>query len=74
MEQIKWALQVETEELGITAGLQDRVVQVLNGCISMNFDRDAIASTGNGIYERIDTSLLPPLFLAYAQTPKDISV
>ena len=70
MEQIKWALQVETEELGITAGLQDRVVQVLNGCISMNFDRDAIASTGNGI----DTSLLPPLFLAYAQAPKDISV
>ena len=56
MEQIKWALQVETEELGITAGLQDRVVQVLNGCISMNFDRDAIASTGNGIYERIDTA------------------
>lgn len=41
--------------------------------ISMNFDRDAIASTGNGIYERIDTSLLPPLFLAYAQAPKDIS-
>ncbi|KAK8789322.1 hypothetical protein WA588_001207 [Blastocystis sp. NMH] len=73
LEQIKWALQVETEELGITAGLQDRVVQVLNGCISMNFDRDAIASTGNGIYERIDTSLLPPLFLAYAQAPKDIS-
>lgn len=73
MEQIKWALQVETEELGITAGLQDRVVQVLNGCISMNFDRDAIASTGNGIYERIDASLLPPLFLAYAQAPKDIS-
>ena len=73
MEQIKWALQVETEELGITAGLQDRVVQVLNGCISMNFDRDAIASTGNGIYERIDPSLLPPLFLAYAQAPKDIS-
>ena len=73
MEQIKWALSVETDELGITAGLQDRVVQVLQGCVLMDFDKELIRKTGNGRYEKIDVSLLPPLFLAYCGVPKDIS-
>ena len=73
LDQIKWALNVETEELGITAGLQDRVVQVLEGCISMEFNQEAIKKTGNGIYKPIDISLLPPMFLAYCTCPKDIS-
>src|SRR5207248_715772 len=31
------ALAVETEELGITAGLQDRVIQVFEGLVFMDF-------------------------------------
>lgn len=65
---------METEELGITAGLQDRVVQVLEGCIQMNFDQDAIEKTGNGIYNRVDVRLLPPLFMAYSAFPEEISL
>lgn len=64
---------METEELGITAGLQDRVVQVLEGCIQMNFDKDSIEKTGNGIYSRVDVRLLPPLFMAYSAFPEEIS-
>ena len=33
-------LSVETEELGIAAGLQDRVVQVYEGLVYMDFARD----------------------------------
>ena len=73
-DQIKWALHVETKELGITAGLQDRVVQVLDGCISMHFDKDLIEKTGNGEYTPVDVSLLPPLFLAYSSCSEDISL
>ena len=33
------ALIAETDELGIKAGLQDRVIQVWEGCVYMDFDR-----------------------------------
>jgi glucuronokinase len=55
----------ETEELGIAAGLQDRVIQSYEGCVYMNFDRDLIQSRGYGEYERIDPKLLPKLYVAY---------
>jgi len=58
-------LSVETEELGIGAGLQDRVIQVYEGCVYMNFDKGLMDSRGYGDYEEIDPSLLPPLFIAY---------
>ena len=64
---------METEELGITAGLQDRVVQVMNGCVGMEFKKDLIETTGNGAYHHIDVSLLPPLFVAYCERPENIS-
>lgn len=51
------ALAVETEELGIAAGLQDRVVQAYGGLVFMDFERDR--------YEPLDPTLLPPLFVAY---------
>ncbi|KAK8832684.1 hypothetical protein WA577_004079 [Blastocystis sp. JDR] len=73
MEQIKWALQVETEELGITAGLQDRVAQVMEGCVRMDFNKEAMEKTGNGLYSHVEVALLPPLFLAYCSQPEDIS-
>ncbi|MFO0807763.1 MAG: hypothetical protein U0746_03995 [Gemmataceae bacterium] len=36
------ALSVEVEELGIAAGLQDRVIQVYEGLVSMDFGKDAM--------------------------------
>ena len=58
-------LSVENEELGISAGLQDRVIQVYEGCVYMDFDKEIMAQQGFGIYEEIDPGLLPPLFIAY---------
>ncbi len=58
-------LSVETDELGIAAGLQDRVIQVYEGAVFMDFSRDIMEAQGYGNYEPFDTALLPPLFVAY---------
>ncbi|NQU45309.1 GHMP kinase [bacterium] len=58
-------LRVETEELSIAAGLQDRVIQVYGGSVYMDFDRDHLEEFKYGIYEEIDPNLLPPLYVAY---------
>lgn len=58
-------LSVEKEELGINAGLQDRVIQVYEGCVYMDFDKDYMAKNQHGIYETIDPNKLPKLYLAY---------
>ena len=58
-------LSVENDELGISAGLQDRVIQVYEGAVSMDFDHSTMEEQGHGDYEELDTSLLPPLFIAY---------
>ena len=64
-QQPNLALSVETEELGISAGLQDRVVQVYGGCVYMDFVRERMESRGYGLYEEIDPERLPNLFIAY---------
>jgi glucuronokinase len=57
------ALAVETEELGIVAGPQDRVAQAYEGLTFMDF---AAARNGRGgRYESLDTALLPPLLIAW---------
>lgn len=58
-------LSVEMDELGINAGLQDRVVQAYEGCVYMNFDEKVLKAKNHGIYEPIDPGLLPKLYLAY---------
>ena len=61
-------LSVETEELGIAAGLQDRVIQVYGGAVYMDFSKQRMRSLKGlscGVYERLDAALLPPLYLAY---------
>lgn len=63
------ALSVETDELGIAAGLQDRVVQVLEGLVYMDFARESMREIHGlqcGRYEPLDPRLLPPLYLAYS--------
>jgi len=63
-----FVLAVEQEELRITAGLQDRVIQVYEGVVYMDFDRSRRHEV-DGIpcyhYEPIDPALLPPVYLAY---------
>jgi len=67
-QQPSFVLSVETEELGISAGLQDRVIQCYEGMVYMDFDKLA-ARRADGMtyyaYERLDPSLLPPLYIAY---------
>ncbi len=58
-------LSVETEELGIAAGLQDRVIQVYGGVVFMDFDKEIMDRQGYGYYEKIDPASLPNLFIAY---------
>lgn len=63
------ALSVENEELGIAAGLQDRVIQVYEGMVFMDFARErmkTIHGLSCGAYEPLDPALLPPLYLAYS--------
>ncbi len=59
------ALKSEVEELGITAGLQDRVIQCYEGCVYMDFSRDLIEKQGYGYYEPLDPRMLPKLYIAY---------
>ena len=59
------ALSVETEELGIEAGLQDRVAQSYEGLTFMGFEPRLLAERGHGAYERLDLGLLPPLLVAH---------
>ena len=58
-------LSVELDELGIGAGLQDRVIQTYEGAVFMNFDRGLMESQGFGEYEPLPVAKLPPLFVAY---------
>lgn len=56
---------VENKELGIAAGLQDRVAQVYQGLVYMDFAKDLIEKQGYGDYEPMSTDAMPPLYLAY---------
>ena len=63
-----FVLGIEQEELRITAGLQDRVIQVYEGMVYMDFGREQRRLV-DGIpcyhYEPLDPALLPPIYLAY---------
>lgn len=64
------ALRVETDQLDISAGLQDRVVQTYGGLVAMNFGdmtTNARFGVSHGDYRTVDPSNLPPLFLAYRE-------
>uniref|UniRef100_A0A7S0PXY3 GHMP kinase C-terminal domain-containing protein n=1 Tax=Coccolithus braarudii TaxID=221442 RepID=A0A7S0PXY3_9EUKA len=66
-----FVLSVEMEELGIQAGLQDRVIQVYEGCMYMDFNRLSVEERGYGDYSRLPCSSLPPLWLAYVANPSN---
>jgi galactokinase/mevalonate kinase-like predicted kinase len=58
-------LSVETEELGIGAGLQDRVAQAYNGIVHMDFKQNLIKERGYGEYTRLINTVLPDYYIAY---------
>jgi glucuronokinase len=66
-----FVLMVEQEELGIAVGLQDRVIQVYEGLVYMDFD-PARERSVNGLrcfwYEPMDPALLPPLYIAHHES------
>jgi len=66
--QPSFVLSIEKEKLGIMAGLQDRVIQVYEGVVYMDFD-PALEHLVHGLksyrYEPLPVSALPPLYLAY---------
>ena len=52
-------------ELGINCGFQDRVIQIYNGLVFMDFERSFVEANGHGRYEPLDVSLLPNVYVAY---------
>ena len=56
-EMAELALSIERDDLGITAGLQDRVTQTYEGALFMDFAAHH--------YERLDCTGLPPLLIAW---------
>jgi glucuronokinase len=58
-------LRAEAGELGITAGLQDRVIQAYEGCVYMDFDKKLLETKNHGYYERLTPSVFDNLYLAY---------
>ena len=63
--QARLALDTETKELGVPAGPQDRVIQVYEGLVYMDFAKHLMDSRGYGEYERLEPALLPNVYLAY---------
>ena len=63
--QANLVLAAEAGELRIPAGLQDRVIQVYEGLVYMNFAKEIMEKQGYGGYEPLDPHLLPRLYVAY---------
>eukprot|EP00899_Mesostigma_viride_P007788 jgi/Mesvir1/1700/Mv21159-RA.1 len=57
--------------LGITAGLQDRVIQVFGGLVYMDFDATFMRTHGHGRYLSLDPAVLPRLWLIYCDNPSE---
>ena len=58
-------LETETKELGVAAGLQDRVIQTYEGVVFMDFARQLMETRGYGEYEPLDPKLLKDIYVAY---------
>ena len=66
-------LEAERDELGIQCGLQDRVIQMYEGVVFMDFEKSLVESTGHGRYERLSLPALPNLYIAYDPNRAEIS-
>ncbi|MCC6422937.1 MAG: GHMP kinase [Phycisphaerales bacterium] len=66
-------LSVEKEELGINAGLQDRVIQTYEGIVYMDFDSKLLDVRGYGEYIPLKPEKTPPLYVAYDPERAEVS-
>ncbi len=64
-------LSVEKDELQIEAGLQDRVAQVYQGLVYMDFDRTIIERQGHGTYVPIDITRCSSFFVGSTHLKSD---
>ena len=53
-------LSIEKKELGISAGLQDRIIQSYGGLVHMDF-----SDSSSNIYSELDVLQLPNFYLLY---------
>ena len=67
------ALTIEKDELGISAGLQERVIQTYEGIVFMDFDRKLLEGRGYGHYENLTPPKMPPLYVAYDPARAEIT-
>ena len=63
-------LEAEREELRINCGFQDRVIQIYNGLVFMDFEKSYVEANNRGKYEQLypsrsDHPALPNLYVAY---------
>ena len=58
-------LSVEFNELGIGAGLQDRVVQSYESPVYMDFNKELIEKQGYGDYRPLDSKLFRNIYIAF---------
>jgi len=65
--QANLVLSAEVDELHIAAGLQDRVIQVYEGLVFMDFAKDIMKRQDYGHYEPLDAKLLPSVYVAYRE-------
>jgi glucuronokinase len=68
-----FVLSTEKDELGITAGLQDRVIQTFEGIVYMDFEKSHMLEHGHGLYEPLRPDPMPPLYVAYDPQRAEIS-
>jgi glucuronokinase len=66
-------LSAETDELHISAGLQDRVIQVYQGLVYMDFDKALMRKQGHGFYEQMQARQLPCLYIAFREELSECS-
>lgn len=66
-------LSAETKELSINAGLQDRVIQVYEGVVYMDFEKSYLEKYKYGKYDELPIDKLPKIYLGYKDTLGKIS-
>ncbi len=65
--QANLVLSAEVDELHIAAGLQDRVIQVYQGLVYMDFAKAIMKKQSFGRYESLEPKLLGHLYVAYRE-------
>lgn len=66
-------LSAEKEELHISAGLQDRVIQSYEGMVYMDFCKELVQKRGYGEYVPLKPSKLPPLYVSFDPNRAEVS-